>query len=116
MSDMPSEQAQFVEPGMGGQAATTAEPLETQVYVKDLESGALEIASVDPSGVPMTPTGSQPQLDGTSISAGGERVVFTSSSMELVAGKTSFWSDVFVRDLPSGTTTRVLGVRAPSNS
>ncbi len=91
-------------------SASNAGALGLQVYVKDLDSGGLEIATVTPSGTPMTPTGTTPGMGSASFSADGARVVFTSDSQELVAGKSSFWRDVFVRDVAAGTTTRLLGL------
>lgn len=41
-----------------------------------------------------------------SISANGSRIAFVSSSTDLVAGDTNGYTDVYVRDLVAGTTTR----------
>ncbi len=90
--------------------ATNVDALGIQVWVKDLATGALTLASVTPQGTPMTPSGSTPGLGPASISASGERVTFTAAADDLVAGKTTFWRDVFVRDLTAGATTRLLGV------
>ncbi len=90
-------------------SAQNAGAIGLQVYVRDLSSGALQIASVAPDATPMTPTGTVPGMGTASISAHGGKVAFTSDSKELVPGKTTSWRDVFVRDLVAGTTTRVLG-------
>ncbi len=46
-------------------------------------------------------------LGGLAISADGNFVAFASNAMDLVPGKTSTQSDIFVRDRQSGATTRV---------
>jgi Tol biopolymer transport system component len=91
-------------------SASNAGALGQHVYWKDVASGALEIVTVDPSGAPVMSTGTLPRLGPGCISGNGERVVFVSSSKQLVPGKTTFWADVYVRDRVSGLTTRLLGV------
>jgi Tol biopolymer transport system component len=72
------------------------------VYVRDLQTNAMELVAVDPSGV---------QGNGCSglpfVSADGRFVSFSSSSTNLVVGDTNARIDVFVRDRQLGTTERV---------
>ncbi len=75
---------------------------QNDVFVRDLASGAIFCASVDPSGLP--------GLGGAgyaSISGDGQSVAFGSGSSNLVPGDTNGVFDVFVRNLISGTTTRI---------
>jgi Tol biopolymer transport system component len=72
------------------------------VYVRDLASGSTTRVSETPSGAPANGPSSQPV-----ISADGSRVAFVSSATDLVPNDTNGKPDVFVRDLPSGQTTRV---------
>lgn len=81
----------------------------TQVYRKDLVGGGLETVTIRPDGQPMTATGQTIGLGPTPISANGDRIVFTTNSQELAPGKTTFWRDVFVRDVATATTKRLLG-------
>ena len=67
------------------------------VYVKDLDSGELLLASANAAGVKGNFGGLVP-----TISADGSRVAFYSSSTNLVAADTSSGNDVFVKDLDSG--------------
>jgi hypothetical protein len=71
------------------------------VFVKDLQTGALTLVSVATTG----------QSNGfsfnPSISADGRFVAFHSDANNLVTGDTNGVYDVFVRDLQSGTTTLV---------
>ena len=71
------------------------------VFVRDLSTGATTRVSVGDNG----------QANGASsnarISADGRFVVFTSQATNLVADDTNGVSDVFLRDLASGTTTRL---------
>lgn len=41
------------------------------------------------------------------MSADGQRIVFVSGSTNLVPGETNKLSDIFIRDLAAGTTTRL---------
>jgi Tol biopolymer transport system component len=64
--------------------------------------GHLSLVSVSRAGVSGTGLS-----DGSRISADGRFVTFSSSAPDLVPGDTNGTSDVFVRDLRTGTTTRV---------
>jgi hypothetical protein len=74
----------------------------TDVFVRDLTAGTTVRASVTNAGA---------QANGNSslsaISGDGTKVAFSSTATNLVAGDTNGKSDVFVRDLVAGTTTRV---------
>jgi Tol biopolymer transport system component len=74
----------------------------TDVFVRDLSTGATERVSVRTNGTEATGTSTYPV-----ISADGSAVVFTSTAPNLVTGDTNDQPDVFVRDLNSDTTTRV---------
>jgi len=72
------------------------------VFVRDLVAGTTTRVSVDtgggdPNGASFSP----------SISPGGEFVAFASFASDLVPGDGNSGSDVFLRDLVAGTTTRV---------
>ncbi|MEW6774692.1 MAG: putative Ig domain-containing protein [Bdellovibrionota bacterium] len=74
------------------------------VFVRNRLTGQVERASVTSSGG---------QVFGASfggyLSADGTLLVFDSEAFNLVSGDTNGVSDVFIRDLQTGTTTRVLG-------
>ena len=74
----------------------------TDIFVRDLSSGITVRASVDSTGAQA--------LGGPclypSFSANGRYVVFKSDATNLVPGDTNGNSDIFVRDLLSGTTLR----------
>jgi len=73
-----------------------------RVYVKDLQTGAIDLVSVDSAGNEADLTS---DLD--AISADGRFVVFDSPATNLVAGDTNGAVDVFVRDRSTGATERV---------
>jgi Tol biopolymer transport system component len=73
-----------------------------QIFVRDLQSGTIEIASLSSSGVQSDVGAEMP-----SISADGRYVAFKSASSMLVAGDTNGVGDIFVRDRLNGTTERV---------
>ncbi len=73
------------------------------VFVRDLALTNTVLVSVDASG---TTSGNGLSAE-PSISADGRFVAFSSGASNLVAGDTNNASDVFVRDLWSGTTTLV---------
>jgi Tol biopolymer transport system component len=81
--------------------ATNLDPLDSDplmdVYVKNVVTGAVEVVSVDVSGVPAGGAG-------PAISSDGRYVSFTSLSANLVTGDTNRNYDVFVRDLWTDTT------------
>lgn len=72
------------------------------VFVKDMQSGAVTLASRDGSGVQGNRASSQP-----SISGDGRYLVFNSDATNLVEADTNNWSDVFLKDLQSGAVSRV---------
>ena len=69
----------------------------TDIYVKDLETGELILASVDANGDKGDEGGNRP-----SLSANGSRVAFWSYASNWVAGDTELTADVFVKDLDTG--------------
>ncbi len=76
----------------------------TEVYVKDLETNALELISQGPGGVP-----GDDIEDGGDISADGRYVAFSSSSTNLGPGPPGgapYGRDVYVRDRVTQTTVR----------
>jgi Tol biopolymer transport system component len=74
-----------------------------QVFVRDLRDGTVEGVSYATDGGSGDDASSGAQLSGN-----GRRVAFTSNASDLVAGDdTTHDADVFVRDLGTGTTTRV---------
>lgn len=74
------------------------------VFVRDLRTGVLEQASVTDEGA----AGAGGQVfDLPAISDDGRYVAFASSHVNLVAGDTNAFIDVFVRDRQNGTTERV---------
>jgi hypothetical protein len=90
---------------------------DTDIYVKDLQSGAIEQVSVQTGGGQATGTNGNSTVGGDStISADGRFVAFWSDASTLVPGDTNGsncqnasagCADVFVRDRVAGTTTRV---------
>lgn len=86
---------------------------QNDVFVRDLVAGTTVRANLDWNG-----DESGAAFDG-GISADGRYVVFTSSAWDVVQGDDNDTNDVFVRDLLSGTTTRVsvdIGGGDPNNS
>jgi Tol biopolymer transport system component len=78
------------------------EPLTSDVFVRDLETGLTTVVSVDVDGA--APDG---ESFAPAISRGGTRVAFWSSASDLVSGDTNGFDDIFVRDLVARTTERV---------
>ena len=74
-----------------------------QVFVKDLASGALEMASVNAGG---TAAGNNSSAF-ASISGDGRLVAFASEATNLAEADTDGGADVYVRDRQAGTTTLV---------
>jgi RHS repeat-associated protein len=89
--------------------ATSLDPLvhdannEPDLFVADRQSGKTTLISVDTSGVNSADIGAS---DGM-ISPDGRYVAFTSFSANLIAGGTTTFPNVYVRDLQSKTTTLV---------
>ncbi len=75
---------------------------QPDVFVRDVEAGTTTRVSVTSAGTQAT-GGSY----GAALSGDGALVAFSSVASNLVAGDTNNVSDVFVRDLVAGTTTRV---------
>jgi Tol biopolymer transport system component len=72
------------------------------VFERDRTTGAVARVSVHSNG-----TQSNDSSFGSSISADGRFVAFSSYASTLANGDTNTWTDVFVHDLWTGTTTRV---------
>jgi Tol biopolymer transport system component len=78
------------------------------VFVRDLDARTTTRASVDTTnGDPNGASGSADQFSPPAIDADGSRVVFFSDASDLVPMDGNALSDMFVRDLSAGTTTRV---------
>ena len=84
-------------------------PVTTDIYVKDLETGRLVLASADPEGRQGTGPVSAyyGASNGPSLSADGKKVAFTSFATNLVPDDTNDRPDVFLKDLRTGEVTRV---------
>jgi Tol biopolymer transport system component len=80
-----------------------------QVYRRDRQSGAVDTVTVTPAGVPSVAGGSSP-----SVSADGRYVAFVSFATDLVRGvaDANGVSDVFLRDMHTGTTSLVSATAA----
>ncbi len=72
------------------------------IFVRDLQLGTTTRVNIGPAGGQANGFSAEP-----SISADGRYVAFSSIASNLVSGDTNGSSDVFVRDLQLGTTTRV---------
>lgn len=72
------------------------------IFVKDLQTGAIDRVSVSTAGAQANGTSQNPV-----ISADGRYVAYRSSATNLVTGDTNGQPDVFVRDRQTATTTRV---------
>ena len=77
-------------------------PYLTDVFVKDLETGHIERASVSTTGLQANGASSR-----ATISANGQFVAFTSSATNLVRNDTNAGWDIFIRNRHSGVTERV---------
>ncbi|TPG49876.1 hypothetical protein EAH89_20285 [Roseomonas nepalensis] len=72
----------------------------SDIFVKDLSTGAVTLVSgVEANGASHGPV----------LSADGTKVVFQSAASNLVAGDTNGTSDLFIKDLATGTLTLVSG-------
>jgi len=82
---------------------------DTDVFLYDRQTGIIERVNLSSAGEQAEITGSQPFLGSSqvSLSADGRFVAFTSLANNLVAGDTSKYPDVFVRDLQEGITERI---------
>ncbi len=72
------------------------------LFVKDLRDGTVTCVTSDSDGHPATG-----RSDHASFSPDGNAVVFRSDASDLVANDTNGTSDIFVKDLLTGQTTRV---------
>jgi Tol biopolymer transport system component len=78
------------------------------VFVRDLDAHTTVRASVDTAGGdPNGASGSTGLFSPPAIDADGSRVVFFSAASDLVPADGNGLSDMFVRDVSAGTTTRV---------
>lgn len=77
----------------------------SHTYIRDLDSGELDVVSVTPGGVPCV-TGSS---SSAVASEDGRFVAFASTATDLVPGDASGALHLYLRDRLSGTTTRVTG-------
>ncbi|MFB4274278.1 S8 family serine peptidase [Nonomuraea sp. MTCD27] len=73
-----------------------------EIYVHDLTTGRSRMVSATLDGKPSNALTFAP-----SLSADGGKVVFYSDSGELVSGDANNRSDIFLRDVAAGTTTRI---------
>jgi Tol biopolymer transport system component len=71
----------------------------TDIFLHDTETGTTSRVSVSTGGIQADEDSSNPTL-----SADGRYVVFTSKATNLVSGDTNGWSDVFLHDTQTGTT------------
>jgi methionine-rich copper-binding protein CopC len=74
------------------------------IYVKDIATGAIRLASSSSSGLAGNNVSKDPDL-----SADGRYVVFSSYASTLVAGDTNNLPDIFIKDLQTNATTRLSG-------
>jgi Ca2+-binding RTX toxin-like protein len=74
----------------------------SDVFIRDVQTGTTTLVSV-PAGGGLGDSHS----GNADLSADGRYVVFNSSATNMVAGDTNGQADVFIRDLQTGTTTRV---------
>ena len=74
----------------------------SDIFVRDLALGTTTLASPGPGGTPANGGSRYPTISGD-----GSLVAFESNASDLVPGDANGLKDVFVRDLVSGTTTRV---------
>jgi hypothetical protein len=74
----------------------------TDIFVRDIAAATTTRVSVSAIGADADLLSTQPEISGD-----GRFVAFTSSATNLVAGDTNGVSDIFVRNLVAGTTSRV---------
>lgn len=72
------------------------------VFVRDRIAGGTARVSIDSAGGQSNAASSEP-----SISADGQRIVFSSSATNLVGGDSNGYADVFLRNRSDSTTTRI---------
>ena len=84
------------------------------VFVRDLTTGVTSLVSVNASGTAGGDNDSDPSFDvsgAVAMTPDGTHIVFVSTADDLLAGDNNGQSDVFVRDLTTGTT-RLVSTRA----
>ena len=74
----------------------------TDAFVRDLQTGITTRVSISTAGTEANAESSEPEISGD-----GSAVVFASRASNLVPGDTNGASDIFVRDLTTGITSRV---------
>ena len=84
----------------------------SDVFVRDLHTGTTTLVSVNSAGTDSGNNGSGL----AAVSANARFVAFVSSASDLAGNDTNFNSDVFVRDLKTGTTTLVSVNRAGTDT
>jgi Tol biopolymer transport system component len=72
------------------------------IYVKDLATGVISLVSTSSAGA-----AGDGDASSAAFSPDGTRIAFTSKADNLVAADTNGQSDVFIKDLTTGATTRV---------
>ncbi len=75
----------------------------SDIFVRDLQTGTTTLVSVNSAGT----AGGNRNSYAPSISADGRLVAFESNASNLSSNDSNFTSDIFVRDLQTGTTTLV---------
>jgi Tol biopolymer transport system component len=80
---------------------------DTDVYLKDLQTGAIEQISVGNGGAQASCSGCTAIGADSTISGDGRFVAFWSDASNLVPGDTNNAADVFVRDRVANTLTRI---------
>jgi Tol biopolymer transport system component len=78
-------------------------PAPVNVFVRDRQTGATVLVSVNAAGT----AGGNGNSFPNALSTNGQFVVFESAASDLIAGDTNAASDVFVRDVVNNTTTLV---------
>lgn len=97
--------------------ATNLDPADTDsnvdVYVKDIVSGAVQLASADGSGVKSNAGSFSPAL-----SADGTKIAFASTATNLVPTDTDSTEDIYLKDLETGgiTLVSITGTGTKSNA
>ncbi len=81
--------------------------MQADVFLRDLQSGVLELISVSSSGSQGDDQSGYSNGYRPAISGSGRYICFSSSATNLVSGDTNLNHDVFVRDRQLATTTRV---------
>jgi hypothetical protein len=79
---------------------------QPDVFVKDVQTGAITRVNVDSAGCQTTPYYFN-SSSGNALSSDGRYVAFASNSSNLATSDTNGTSDLFIHDRASGTTTRI---------